>query len=78
MTAMLLATQQSIVPTEKAAIEIVRQIGRPTTSLMEHISGIETAFTRRYDVPIQKASVVVPPISFTIAYVEWVIMDCLG
>ena len=52
-------------------MENVRQIGRPMTSLIEQIIGIVTAFTSRYEVPIQNASVVVPPISFTIVLIRY-------
>ena len=54
-------------PIVKMAMANVRQIERPMTSLTEQIIGIVMALTRRYDVPIQKASVVEPPMSLTIA-----------
>lgn len=66
-TPMVLAAQQRTVPTVNKTNDMVRQMGRPKISLIEAMTGITTALTRRYEVPTQKAWVVFPWRPVTIA-----------
>lgn len=67
-TAISCDKQQINVPTVKATRDTVKQIGRPNTSLTAAIVGMTTAVAKKYEVPTQKPSVVLPSRAVTIAY----------
>lgn len=69
------ATEATIDPTVKAKREMRRQIGRPKISLMDAMIGMKTALVRRYDVPIQKPWVAVPPSSVVIFVKDVMMID---